>query len=862
MVILIIYSLFLIYFNMDILFGESLFLNINPSRKYINTSNSKNINLNYSVETKFNALCSLKCEYIIHDDSYNKTVDSGHMTFFPSNNKDVSFNFNLDSKGFGKKIYSFELRCETVKNLFCRVDKDIFTNSFILIKHEPSLPELESKILERKVLINNYNILNNSLRSLLSFKKYANNLFFPYSKKYNSLNLNMTSDFKLTSNLLKNEINLVLDPLYLSNRSIFFNLSSNVDHLNKTINQNLLDIKKDYSFLKNKFSFINETLDKIEFNHEDKLRKIKFVNETKYYNLKNRSNSLKSNLSSLNYTYKSNSSNISEFNNKLITIYNTTNKFYDDYHKQINFFNDFINSFDNNLLNVNSLSKNKYKVLKQYSNSFCDELFSNYKGEIIVENFNPEEKTNSMDQNIQDFIVSEIKFRENLTSLKNESRLNKSNLESVVQFHYNVSKGYLKFLIESNEDFEYLDRICNFKNRSYEVYRSLIEFNSSFHNSFLNNEDEINFSNNKSVVNEAIIDLFYSFSDNLDELNNYFSNNSNKISINHSSLDFLFLHNLNSSFNHIDDFNNSISNSFEEKLLSYKNSYEKIYENNRSIYNLKFYFFLKENLFDLFLNNNTFGYHDFKFPEKLDLFYLSIYNDTLVKRFFEDGLNSISIESFNFSVEREIIQHFNEKLNNSEDIKLNQILDSESLFLNSNYLKNITSFHNYCCYNGICKLCLLQDTLISDYVNKDFNHYSLLDNKSYYLNSNRTILVFLHGHSMIEGNPPEFSLKAFLDYQRRLKKDNVIDGGVITLLDKYSNDINIDFDFDLSFRTTYYYDYHSGEEFNFLIPQKSGSIESYSLRLKEIIESLILKTNSTKFDIVAHSMGGLVSRKY
>ena len=63
-------------------------------------------------------------------------------------------------------------------------------------------------------------------------------------------------------------------------------------------------------------------------------------------------------------------------------------------------------------------------------------------------------------------------------------------------------------------------------------------------------------------------------------------------------------------------------------------------------------------------------------------------------------------------------------------------------------------------------------------------------------------------------------------------------------------------------RVTYYYNfYRNGEEY-ITITQKSENIETYAIRLAEIISTVKHHTGKKKVNIVAHSMGGLVVRRY
>ena len=66
----------------------------------------------------------------------------------------------------------------------------------------------------------------------------------------------------------------------------------------------------------------------------------------------------------------------------------------------------------------------------------------------------------------------------------------------------------------------------------------------------------------------------------------------------------------------------------------------------------------------------------------------------------------------------------------------------------------------------------------------------------------------------------------------------------------------------VSIKTTYYYGVYNENGQLVSKPSKSESIETYADRLKDMIELIKYRTNRDKVMIIAHSMGGLVSRQY
>ena len=66
----------------------------------------------------------------------------------------------------------------------------------------------------------------------------------------------------------------------------------------------------------------------------------------------------------------------------------------------------------------------------------------------------------------------------------------------------------------------------------------------------------------------------------------------------------------------------------------------------------------------------------------------------------------------------------------------------------------------------------------------------------------------------------------------------------------------------ITVKVSYYVDAFRKEDKYFLIPTKSENIDTYALRLKDLIEIGKERTNKPKVNIIAHSMGGLVARRY
>ena len=126
-------------------------------------------------------------------------------------------------------------------------------------------------------------------------------------------------------------------------------------------------------------------------------------------------------------------------------------------------------------------------------------------------------------------------------------------------------------------------------------------------------------------------------------------------------------------------------------------------------------------------------------------------------------------------------------------------------------------------------------------------------------------IIFLHGHSFLQGDSPEYSLDAFNQIQIKLSGENYRLGGMI-LPDIKKTDYQSGewgkVRSPITIKTTYYYNVYNSEGKLINAPSKQESIDEYARRLKNIVEVVKDRTNRQKVNIVAHSMGGLVARDY
>lgn len=120
-------------------------------------------------------------------------------------------------------------------------------------------------------------------------------------------------------------------------------------------------------------------------------------------------------------------------------------------------------------------------------------------------------------------------------------------------------------------------------------------------------------------------------------------------------------------------------------------------------------------------------------------------------------------------------------------------------------------------------------------------------------------VLFVHGHSFSAHTPPARSLESMSPLAFALERYGYLYAGHLF---PDARAPNLTIDGPVSFTASYYTDSYVEKGRITVTPVKTGTIESYALRLNEDVNEALAITNSTKVVIVAHSMGGLVARSY
>ena len=192
-----------------------------------------------------------------------------------------------------------------------------------------------------------------------------------------------------------------------------------------------------------------------------------------------------------------------------------------------------------------------------------------------------------------------------------------------------------------------------------------------------------------------------------------------------------------------------------------------------------------------------------------------------------------------------IKQEFNLAEHYGNETQVKAVNDVENKNFTSRISIELTPNYPVCCVFGECKRCCTQEECKSD--------------PSLYP------VLILHGHSFNKDNSPEFSLDAFNKIQSKLQQEGYISTGTITPISDYSEIKKGEWGLPskpiIAKGSYYLVSYYNIGGYS-IATQKSESIETYAIRLKEIIDLLKFRTGKDKVNIIAHSMGSLAARSY
>jgi len=125
-------------------------------------------------------------------------------------------------------------------------------------------------------------------------------------------------------------------------------------------------------------------------------------------------------------------------------------------------------------------------------------------------------------------------------------------------------------------------------------------------------------------------------------------------------------------------------------------------------------------------------------------------------------------------------------------------------------------------------------------------------------------VILLHGHAFNQDVSAEYSIDGFHTIEQRLEDEGIIKAGAITLYTERDVPDGLYglVPAPLLFRASYYFDIFRQPDDYVLVQTKSENIDTYAIRLKELIDTVEQRTGKSRVNILAYSMGGLVARRY
>jgi len=145
-----------------------------------------------------------------------------------------------------------------------------------------------------------------------------------------------------------------------------------------------------------------------------------------------------------------------------------------------------------------------------------------------------------------------------------------------------------------------------------------------------------------------------------------------------------------------------------------------------------------------------------------------------------------------------------------------------------------------CCYLGKCERCCDNNCSKENYP-----------------------IIFLHGHSFNKALPADYSFDSFAEIKEKLWEGNYIDAGAM-VISPISEEKGLwgKVNAPITVTASYFFDTYKNGEGEEIIQSKTDSIDTYAIRLKGIVDLMKYRTKKDKVIIIAHSMGGLVTRRY
>jgi len=225
---------------------------------------------------------------------------------------------------------------------------------------------------------------------------------------------------------------------------------------------------------------------------------------------------------------------------------------------------------------------------------------------------------------------------------------------------------------------------------------------------------------------------------------------------------------------------------------------------------------------------------------------------------FNEAINKFENESY-LPSKSLIVESISSKINEFYDKVQNITTESVSECsldeaINNDTLEkiNIVSFDNpipeitlnelpaTCCFFGDCEKCCDETCSNENYP-----------------------IIFLHGHSINKALPTDYSFDSFEGIKDKLTNENYIDAGAIVISSiEEEGGLWGKLNVPIMVTASYFFDVYKKGNKETTVSSNVDSIDTYAIRLKDIVDLVKYRTNKDKVILVAQSGGGLVTRRY
>ncbi len=841
-------SLFIIGFLLSLI-TEDLAIKFSPAQISETVFQGENKNLSLKLEIDSSPMCFQKCEYELIDISKGELLSSNEFNIFILSEKKfkiIKEEISAPSIGIGQKIYNLKVECRNLKTPFCITTGSWYEKTALITLNYNFNPEKQE-------------LQNKTKQELEKILYSLNETDFNYQKSdylIRTLNNSIIIENKIINNQIINQLNL-------DNYFTFANYLIDLWYEKEDYYLILEKINEDISF------FIDLTLNNSEKNNEYIQKTLNIHN-----NLSQNINKEEDILNILHYNSIESNLNLNLEEKEFLSSYE---KF-----KSLNF-------------------TNYYEIASTIypSSSYLDSRFLNYLNKIdsqrkINEKIRCETygvcKEENISMNLSDPLISLKEICKSISSEKS----NFENSKNYFAYNYVLNNGIIIKDLTLNNAYEKLYEYLNVSD--YLSDAKFIEEKNLLYDYYLIESKNFQINNLNENIKETNL-MFGQINEEIDFINNFnYSEKYSKQLI--SELDLQgwdkeeresLSYKINICSEIINQYNQEADVQEIDEIIGINNfnsinSSKKIELSKQILENCQDYIYTAYLILNTLIENNkNQSQIDENFEEK---------NFELINKFTENQISNISFM-------KEINLKLNNKSNNQiKNIKPISTFDETMLLMsidlryeNNNqnilylfdnsfcdtldidgnlkkeikeYSFNLTNipfpeFNEFnqtinvtlkkpeliCCVFGVCNSCCINNSCSND-------------SKTY-------PVILIHGHSFNKENSPEYSLEGLNEIKSALETAGYIDAGTIIPSSQYYQIPEGEWGYSGSpivLKLSYYYDVYDENGTIIDALSKSEHIETYSDRLKYMIDLIKYRTGKDKVNIIAHSMGGIVARKY